>query len=148
MKSIAGEPQTFFPAGTSCITAAPPPIIDCVPMVTWSLIPACPASTTPSSTGQQTTFTDYTIVADLHKVIYFCAGPYYGIAEFRPVNAAVSADLNAIFNYNAAVVRNPFVLAIDKFISVSRRSDCGVSQNDAIVAYLAVVIDPSIRLRC
>ena len=95
----------------------------------------------------QATFADYTIMGDLHKVIYLRAGTYYSVTEFRPVNTAVGADLNAIFNYNAAVMRNPSVLAVDKFISVPRRSDCGVSQNDAIVAYLAVVIDHDIAVQ-
>ena len=86
-------------------------------------------------------------MGNLHKVIYLCPSSDYGISKFCPVNTAVSAYLDKVFNHSTAIVRNEPVGAVDKGITKAGRPDGAVGLDNHIIADDTIVVNDNVAVK-
>jgi hypothetical protein len=95
----------------------------------------------------QAAFADDDVMGYLNEVIDFCARTDSGFAEFGPVNAAISTNLDEVLYNDDAVVRDEPMCAIDEVIAKAGGADCGVGLNDDVIADDTAMVNDNVWVK-
>jgi hypothetical protein len=97
-------------------------------------------------TSHQTAFSRLYIMRDLDKIINLCSGPDKRIAEFSPINTAIRADFDAVFENHPAIMGYQPMRTVDKGVPEPRCANRRIRLNNAGISDLTIVINDNMTV--